>query len=118
MAAAWRTCGTATLTNCTVSGNSARQRGGGGVLRLRRHDHADRLHRQRQLRHSARLWRRRGQRRHGHADQLHRQRQLRQGHGGGAVYNGGAVTLTNCTVSGNSAGVAAAACANAMARPR
>ena len=39
--------GTTTLTNCTVSGNSCQQR------RRRvanwRHDHADRLHRQRQL---------------------------------------------------------------------
>ena len=45
--------GTLTLTNCTVSGNSAGN-GGGGVssgLRSRwQHDHADQLHRQRQLR--------------------------------------------------------------------
>ena len=41
--------GTTTLTNCTVSGNSAR-RNGGGLCDLSRHDHADRLHRQRQLR--------------------------------------------------------------------
>ena len=40
--------GTATLTNCTVSGNSAF--GGGGGCTQRRHGHADQLHRQRQLR--------------------------------------------------------------------
>ena len=67
--------GTATLTNCTVSGNSAS--GGGGLASIRgtttltnctvsgnsahraaaacdqlRHGHADQLHRQRQLRHA------------------------------------------------------------------
>ena len=42
--------GTATLTNCTVSGNSA-SGNGGGVHQPLRHDHADQLHRQRQLRH-------------------------------------------------------------------
>ena len=48
--------------------------------------------------------RRPGQRRHDHADQLHRQRQLRRRLlGGGGLYNGGTLTLTNCTVSGNSA---------------
>ena len=46
--------GTATLTNCTVSGNSAhrqrwRRRPGHGTIQ-QRHDHADQLHRQRQLR--------------------------------------------------------------------
>ena len=52
------------------------------------------------------------QRRHGHADQLHRQRQLRLlDNGGGGVFNlGGTTTLTNCTVSGNSAVPTAAAC--------
>ena len=65
--------GTATLTNCTVSGNSAGGSGGG-------------------LANS----------RHGHADQLHRQRQLRR-HDGGGLATDGTATLTNCTVSGNSA---------------
>ena len=65
--------GTTTLTNCTVSGNSA------GTRR-----------------------RPVPTRRHGHADQLHRQRQLRHGYGGGLTING-TTTLTNCTVSGNSA---------------
>ena len=41
--------GTTTLTNCTVSGNSASENGG-GLYSLLRHDHADQLHRQRQLR--------------------------------------------------------------------
>ncbi len=41
--------GTTTLTDCTVSGNSAGI-DGGGLIELRRHDHADQLHRQRQLR--------------------------------------------------------------------
>ena len=65
--------GTTTLTNCTVSGNSASNGGGGSTA-----------------------W-------HDHADQLHRQRQLRHGSGGGLYDTGGTTTLTNCTVSGNSA---------------
>ena len=116
---------TATLTDCTVSGNSA-SNSGGGVYTFRRHDHADRLHGQRQLR----LRRRRpGQlRRHDHADRLHRQRQLpastaagcaisRHDHadrlhhqrqhsssiGGGVDNYNGARGATNCTVSGNTA---------------
>ena len=49
-AAACQTAGgTLTLTNCTVSGNSAGS-DGGGLYNYRRHDHADQLHRQRQLR--------------------------------------------------------------------
>ena len=40
---------------------------------------------------------------HGHADQLHRQRQLRQCNGGGLCNTSGTATLTDCTVSGNSA---------------
>ena len=41
--------GTTTLTNCTVSGNSA-SASGGGLYVKRRHDEVDELHRQRQLR--------------------------------------------------------------------
>ena len=67
--------GTATLTNCTVSGNSAGRR------------------RRRPVQHQ----------RHDHADQLHRQRQLRRVDGGGLYNFNGTATLTNCTVSGNSA---------------
>ncbi len=95
----------------------------------RRHDHADQLHRQRQLRHQ----RRRPVhelRRHDHADQLHvsgnsadqrrrpvyneqwhdhpdqlqRQRQLRLLQRRRTVQLLRTTTLTNCTVSGNSAG--------------
>ena len=71
--------GALTLTNCTVKGNSAYNGGG-----LANYGTAD-------------------------ADQLHRQRQLRRygngnGYGnGGGVANDGTATLTNCTVSGNSA---------------
>ena len=74
-----------------------------------RHDHADRLHRQRQLRRAdgGGLF---NSRRHDHADQLHRQRQLRRLDGGGLYNYGGTTTLTNCTVSGNSATATAAAC--------
>ena len=75
--------GTITLTNCTVSGNSASY-GGGGVSNYGTLD----------------------------ADQLHRQRQLRQPIGGGVFMEpttGGTATLTNCTVSGNSADSSAAA---------
>ena len=99
-----------------------------------RHDHADRLHRQRQLRryggglttaatatlarltltelHRQRQLQRSARggglsdlRRHAHADQLHRQRQPASDNGGGLFHNShGTTTLTNCTVSGNSAG--------------
>ena len=62
--------GTATLTDCTVSGNSNR----GVEARSGIHDHADRLHRQRQLR----QWPERPEWRHGHADRLHHQRQYRK----------------------------------------
>ena len=48
--------GTTTLTNCTISGNSAGY--GGGLDIVQRHSHADQLHRQRQLRQPQR--RRRG----------------------------------------------------------
>ena len=120
--------GTATLTNCTVSGNSAEQQRRRRVHQ-RRHGHADRLHRQRQLRRPATAAACTSIRRHGHADRLHRQRQLRgqrrrrpdqlvgtatltdctvsgnsAGIDGGGLINVGTATLTNCTVSGNSAG--------------
>ena len=70
-----------------------------------RHGHADQLHRQRQLRQIARRRRRVNVWRHGHADQLHRQRQRRRLGGGGVFncYGPATVTLTNCTISGNSA---------------
>ena len=42
--------GTTTLTNCTVSGNSAATAAAAADCSTRRHDHADQLHRQRQLR--------------------------------------------------------------------
>ena len=71
--------GTTTLTNCTVSGNSAYD---GGGLYQRRHAHADQLHRQRQLRHAT---------------------PRTSPTGAGGLYNGGTLTLTNCTVSGNTA---------------
>ena len=51
--------------------------------------------------------------RHAHADQLHRQRQLRRLSAAAACsrsYTTATTTLTNCTVSGNSAGMPAAAC--------
>ena len=132
---------TATLTDCTVSGNSAATYGGG--LSTPAHGHADQLHRQRQLRQLRRrrhlptprhgdadqLHRQRqlrqhdggglaSSRRHGHADQLHRQRQLRRRTGGGLYNLDGTATLTNCTVSGNSAAATAAACTATTARPR
>ena len=68
---------TVALTNCTVSGNSARQRR--RPAQQRRHGRADRLHRQRQLR------------------QLRRRRHWR------TSLAWLAATLTNCTVSSNSA---------------
>ena len=74
--------GTLTLTNCTVSGNSAGGKGG-GTVRCRWHGHADRLH---------------GQRQHPPAS-----------YGGGLDNHYGTLTLTNCTVSGNSADPVAAA---------
>ena len=67
--------GTLTLTGCTVSGNSAAE-DGGGVATIGGSRHADRLHRQRQL--------------------GHRRRRP-------VATIGGAVTLTDCTVSGNTA---------------
>ena len=119
--------GTATLTDCTISGNSASV---GGGLEQRRHGDAHRLHDQRQLRPVRRRRpgstsaRRRSPTARSAAtppstaaagwttsgtatlDRLHDQRQLRRQHGGG-LYNygtAGTATLTACTISGNSAG--------------
>ena len=73
--------GAATLTNCTSHGNTAANRR--RPVQRSRHDHADQLHRQRQLRRTA----------------------------AAALFDnsGGTTTLTNCTVSGNSAARTAAA---------
>ena len=95
--------GTTTLTNVTISGNTA------GHKRRRTvepggHDHADRRDRQRQHR-------RRRRRRpvepggHDHADQRDHERQLRIRERRRPVRLGGTTTLTNVTVSGNSASV-------------
>ncbi len=67
--------GTTTLTNCTVSDNTASN--GGGLSNGGGHDQADRLHRQRQLRLCVfwlYRWRPVQQRGHYHADRLHSQR--------------------------------------------
>ena len=78
--------GTLTLTNCTVSGNSAPIGGGvsNGLFQPRANAHADQLHRQRQFRNQPGL-------------------------GGGGVRNAGTATLSNCTLSGNTAAPTAAA---------
>ena len=72
-AAACTRRGTATLTDCTISGNSATDYGGGvysvGALTLTDCTISG---------NSAYLRRRRVRRRHGHADRLHDQRQLRR----------------------------------------
>ena len=97
---------TASISGLTITGGNAswqRRRPG-----QRRHDHADQLHRQRQLRSGDGG----GLFNDGtaHADQLHRQRQLRHctaenfsGSGVAACTTAARLTLTNCTVSGNSA---------------
>ena len=67
----------------------------------RRHGHRlYRLHDQRQLRQRRR---RPVQSRHGHADRLHRQRQLRRAAAAGSSTATAQLTLTDCTLSGNSA---------------
>ena len=92
---------------------------GGGLCQRRRHGHADQLHRQRQLRRQRRRRPVQQLRRHDHADQLHRQRQLRRRNGGGLYELGGTTTLTNCTVSGNSAaGSGGGLDSTTTARPR
>ena len=93
--------GTTTLTNCTISGNSAADRR--RRASYKRHGHARRLHHQRQLRRAAGG----GLLNFGGTatlDQLHRQRQL-PGLATAAACTtaSGTTTLTDCTVSGNSA---------------
>ena len=92
----------ATLSGLTITGGNASYGGGvanyGGTLSLTGCiDH-------RQLCRLIRWWRIQ-QTGHDHADRLHRQRQLRRCLGGGlgTVGLGGinTLTLTNCTVSGN-----------------
>ena len=60
-------------------------------------------------------------RQHAHADRLHRQRQLRLGNGGGLYQkhkrSTATTTLTNCTVSGNTAGNGGGVYTNAAAPP-
>ena len=68
------------MTNSTISGNSAY--GGGGVSELR----------------------------HPHRDQQHHLGQFRRYDGGGVVNNGGTVTVTNSTISGNTRRSSTAAC--------
>ena len=99
MAADWTMRpGTANLTDCTLSGNSANV--GGGLNRLSGDGEPDRLHPQRQL---GRIQRRPEQSRHVEPDRLHDQRQFRLGGGGGVGIGPGTATLTNCTITGNSA---------------
>ena len=100
--------GTTTLTDCLVSGNSANGEGG-GLFNDLGHGHADRLHRQRQLR---RLRRRPGHYAYGTTTLTNCtvSGNSAAGNGGGVGNDDyGTTTLTNCTVSGNSAGDAAAA---------
>ena len=95
--------GTTTLTNCTVSGNSAYSRRRRAVQR--RHGHADQLHRQRQLRHWLhRPGRRPVQRRHGHADNCTVSGNSASSRRRPVPTNYAAVstTLTGCTISNNS----------------
>ena len=92
---------TTKLTNCTVSGNASNGDGGGCDTGYMRHEHALQLHRQRQHRPHRR---RRGQlQRHNDADRLQRQRKHRRGRRRPDHQYSSTTTLTNCTVSDNSA---------------
>ena len=102
-AAAVQLSGTTTLTDVTVSGNSAEQRR--RPVQLQRHDHADQRHCQRQLR-----------RRTAAAcptydgtttltDCTVSGNSASSGDGGGVFNDLGTTTLLNCSVSGNSAAV-------------
>ena len=90
--------GTVTLTDCTVSGNSASD-GGGGLDNL--DGTATLIYCTVSGNSAAQRRRPVTTLRHGDADQLHRQRQL--GATAAACTQHGTATLTNCTVSGNSA---------------
>ena len=93
--------GTLEATDGTVTGNSATYSGGGIDIEVGATTTLTNYAVERQFR-APRRWPQR--RRHGHTNRLHRQRQLRAGPGGGLeVDGGGTLTLTNCTVSGNSA---------------
>ena len=82
---------TASISGLTITGGNAGQRR--RPVQQRRHDHADQLHRQRQLR--------------------YRQRRRR------CSTMAARLTLTNCTVSGNSAaGDGGGGCISTAARPR
>ena len=90
--------GTATLTNCTVSDDSASTYGG-GLFMVRGTTTLTNCTVSGNS--TTRRWPDQFLR-YGHADQLHGQRQLRQ-RGCGLNNSRGTATLTNCTVSGNSA---------------
>ena len=89
------------LNSDVLQGNFAFS-SGGGLNNDRRLDHADQLHRQRQLRRVLRR-RRVHQRRLDDAEKLHRQRQLERVLGGGLTSSNATTTLSGVTISGNSA---------------
>ena len=94
------THGTATLIDCTVSGNA----GGGFATILHSATLTDCTISDNSESYYGFERRRRGvELRNNHAHRLHDQRQLGSRGGGGVVNYGGTTTLTNCNVSGNSA---------------